>query len=100
MFSITAIACGPPKPRKAVFDGRFVKQHLAGELDVRQVVAVVGVEQRALHDGEREVGRAAAVGVELEREGAGCGRRRRSRLPSRLRYGCRLPVTRMSSSLL
>ena len=37
--------------------------HLAGELDVRQEVAVVGVEQRPLHHGQRQIGRGAAVGV-------------------------------------
>ena len=48
-------------------EGRVRRQvreaHLAGELDVRQEVAVVGVQQRPLHHGQRQVGRAAAVGV-------------------------------------
>ena len=37
--------------------------------EVGDEVGVVGVEHRALHDGQRQVGRAAAVGVQLEVQG-------------------------------
>ena len=40
--------------------------HRPGELDVGDVVGVLGVEQRALHDGQRQVGREAAVGEEVD----------------------------------
>ena len=80
-FSMAAIPCGPPKPRIAVLDGRLVRQTVPDDGDIGDEVRIVGMEHRSLHDGQREVGRAAAVGVEVEARGP------RSARPSRSRPG-------------
>ena len=67
MFSIVATPCGPPKPRKAVLGGRFVRQTVPRISDVREEVGVVGVHHRARpRTDEREIGERAAVGEEVD----------------------------------
>ena len=68
-FSMAATACGPPNPRKAVLDGRFVRQTVPLKCDVGYEVGVLGVKQRAFHHGQRQVGGEAAVGVEVGFQG-------------------------------
>ena len=90
-------ACGPPKPRNAVFDGRLVRQTVPVNSTFGNEVGVLGVQQRPLHDGQRQVGREAAVGEEVGFE--------RGDPPSSAKptsyvaeYGWRLPVVRKSCS--
>ena len=64
--SITSIPCGPPKPRKAVFEARLVFATVPAEFDVRNVVGVVEMKHRAVGHGAGEIERPAAVGKELD----------------------------------
>ena len=58
---MTNIACGPPKPRKAVKGGRLVRQEMPVARTLGMMVAAGGVEQGALQDGGRQVGGGAGV---------------------------------------
>ena len=61
--SIAIIPCGPPKPRKAVFETVWVLSRRLDDLDRGEVIAIVGVEHRPVVDREAEVdGGAAARG--------------------------------------
>ena len=95
-FSIAAIPCGAPNPRMAVFGGRLVRQTVPRDGKMRNEIRVVGMKNGAVHHGQREVAGRTAVGVKLEGKGARSARRRWNPTRYRDRYGCLLPVIRMS----
>ena len=70
MFSMAATALRPAEAAEGRVRRQVGPADGAGDLDVRDEVGVLGVEQRPLHDGERQVGREAAVGVEVGLERA------------------------------
>ena len=58
MFSIAAIALRAAEAAERRVRREVREADVAGDLDVRKEVGVVGVEHRALHHGERQIGRA------------------------------------------
>ena len=59
--------CGPPKPRKAVFDTVLVFSRFERDADGGHPIGVVGMEHRAVHDAGGEIRRIAAAGEKLDR---------------------------------
>ena len=58
--------CGPPNPRKAVFEARLVFATTPAEFDVRNVISVIEMENGAIGHGARQIERPAAIGKEFD----------------------------------